>query len=78
MPTKAKGALRELQFAEGISLADKPARERLLEDMLAAGVQIYLIAGREFIDTDEWQATLRKLAVPADLNAMRAKFARRK
>jgi hypothetical protein len=54
-----------LDFAEGYSLADKPTKERLLADMKAAGVKVYLIAGRAFIDQQQWQATLKKLAVEA-------------
>jgi hypothetical protein len=61
--TKPKGALKPLEFAEGYSLADKPTKERLLADMKAAGVKLYRIAGREFVDTEQWQATLKKLAV---------------
>ena len=63
--TRPKGKLRPLEFAEGYSLADKPTKVRLLEDMRAAGAKVYRIAGREFIDEDQWQATLKKLAVEA-------------
>jgi hypothetical protein len=58
-----QGDLRPLEFAEGYALVDKRIKERLLADMKAAGVKVYRIAGREFVDERQWQATLRKLAV---------------
>lgn len=63
---KPRGDLRPLEFAEGYSLARKDERERLLADMRAAGVRVYRIAGREFIDEQQWQAMLKKLAVEVD------------
>lgn len=54
--------LQPLDLASGTFLARKDDRRRLIGQLKAHGLRIYLIAGREFVSEAEWQRTLVRIA----------------